>query len=149
MKLVVQCVLNASVSIENRIVSSIDRGYLVFVSFTDGDNSETIIKMVHKLVSLRIFPDENGKTNLSIKDINGSILSVSQFTLYASVIHGNRPSFTNCLKYDEASKLYDFFNEELKKSEVPYETGEFGADMKINLINDGPFTLILDSKEFN
>jgi len=122
---------------------------LLLVSFTNGDNKEIIDKMIHKLINLRVFPDENMKTNLSIQDIGGSFLSVSQFTLYADCIGGNRPSFIkNCLNPQEATKLYDYFNEELAKtSGLVVKTGIFGADMKVNLINDGPFTIMLDSKE--
>ncbi len=147
MKLLIQCVDKASVSIDNKLYSSIDKGYLVFSSFTSGDDEEILKKMTTKLLNMRVFQDENGKTNLSLKDINGKILSVSQFTLYANLKHGNRPSFIDCMKSEDANKLYLKFNEILKEEGYVVETGVFGADMKVELINDGPFTIILDSKE--
>ena len=147
MRVILQVVKNAKCVIDNCIHSSIDKGFLLFVGFTEGDNEEIIRKMVEKILKLRIFLDENGKTNLSLKEVNGEILSISQFTLYADVKKGNRPSFISALKGEESSRLYDFFNSELKKSEFKISTGIFGADMKIELINDGPFTLFLDSKE--
>lgn len=147
MKIVCQNVSSASVTINNEIYSEIERGYLLLVSFTNGDDRLTCNKMIEKLIKMRVFPDDNGKTNLSILDISGSILSVSQFTLYADIKKGNRPSFVNnCLNPKDASELYDYFNSELKKY-LPVKTGIFGADMKVNLVNDGPFTIILDSKE--
>ena len=148
MRIVTQNVINASVEINDQIYSKIDKGFLLLVSFTNGDNKEIVDKMAKKLVNLRVFQDENGKTNLSILDIAGSILSVSQFTLYADCQKGNRPSFINkCLNPDDASKLYDYFNEIIRSYHVDLKTGIFGADMKVNLINDGPFTIILDSEE--
>lgn len=147
MKVVIQRVLNASLSIDQRVCSSIGKGYLLLVSFTNGDNEEISKKMAEKISKLRIFDDENGKTNLSVFDVNGEILSVSQFTLYANLRKGNRPSFIDALIPSEADKLYKYFNECLKELNLPPKTGVFGADMKINLINDGPFTVILDSKE--
>lgn len=148
MKIVAQNVLEAYVKIDGQIYSKIGFGYMVLVSFTNGDNEEICEKMANKLVNLRVFPDENNKTNLSIKDINGSILSISQFTLYADCHKGNRPSFViNCLNPNEATKLYDYFNKCLENHGISVKTGVFGADMKVGLINDGPFTTILDSKE--
>ncbi len=148
MKIVAQNVLEAYVKIDGKIYSSIEQGYMILVSFTNGDTKEICEKMANKLVNLRVFPDENNKTNLSIKDINGSILSISQFTLYADCHKGNRPSFIlNCLNPAEATKLYDYFNDVLKQLGIDVKTGIFGADMKVGLINDGPFTTILDSKE--
>ena len=147
MRIVTQNALNASVTIDEKVVAKIDKGLLLLVSFTLGDDEEIIDKMINKLLSLRIFPDENGKTNLSLKDVDASLLSVSQFTLYASVKDGRRPSFTNCLSGEKASQLYDYFNEKLIYSGVKLEKGVFGEDMKVSFINDGPFTLILDSKE--
>jgi len=148
MKIVAQNVLEAYVKIDGKIYSSIGQGYMILVSFTNGDTKEICEKMANKLVNLRVFPDENNKTNLSIKDINGSILSISQFTLYADCNKGNRPSFIlNCLNPAEATKLYDYFNDVLKQLGIDVKTGIFGADMKVGLINDGPFTTILDSKE--
>lgn len=147
MKVVIQRVLDASLSIDQKVYSSISKGYLLLVSFTNGDNEEIANKMAEKISKLRIFEDENGKTNLSIFDVKGEILSVSQFTLYANLRKGNRPSFIDALKPDEADKLYIYFNKCLEKLNLPPKTGVFGADMKINLTNDGPFTIILDSKE--
>ncbi len=147
MKVVIQNVLQASVTIDNKVVGSISRGFCILVGFTDGDNEEIVDKMVNKIISLRLFNDENGKTNLSLKDINGEILSISQFTLYGTVKDGRRPAFINAMRPEPASKLYDYFNEALRKTEFKIQTGVFGADMKVSLINDGPFTMILDSKE--
>lgn len=145
MKVIIQRVSTSSVEINKKIVGKIDNGYMVLVSFTNGDTKEIVNKMVNKIVNLRIFEDENDKLNYSLKDVNGSILSISQFTLYAK-LNGRRPSFTDALNYKEASLLYDYFNEQLKNEEVHVETGVFGEDMKVSLINDGPITIIIDSK---
>jgi D-tyrosyl-tRNA(Tyr) deacylase len=147
MRVLVQEVLKASVTIDTKEVASIGRGFLLFVGFTQGDDQATIGKMVDKIMKLRIFPDENGKTNLSLASVNGSILSVSQFTLYGELKEGNRPSFVAALKPDEARILYAYFNNLLKERIPSLQTGVFQADMKVSLINDGPFTLMLDSKE--
>ena len=147
MRIIVQNVTRASCEVNQKIVGSISRGFCLFVGFTNGDNKEVVSKMANKLLSLRLFDDENGKTNLSLKDVNGEILSISQFTLYASVKDGRRPSFVNALNPKEASELYDYFNQCLKDTGYKVETGIFGAMMKIDLVNDGPFTTILDSKE--
>ena len=147
MKIIVQNVTRASCEVNQKIVGSISRGFCLFVGFTNGDNKEVVSKMANKILSLRLFDDENGKTNLSLKDVNGEILSISQFTLYASVKDGRRPSFVNALNPKEASELYDYFNQCLKDAGYKVETGIFGAMMKIDLVNDGPFTTILDSKE--
>ena len=147
MKIVLQNVLKASVEIDGKTFNEIDKGYLLLVSFTNGDNFEKCSRLAQKISKLRVFPDESGKTNCSIFDINGSILSVSQFTIYADVKKGNRPSFTNCLNPDEAIKLFNYFNEELRAYGLTVKTGIFGADMKVSLVNDGPFTLVLDSEE--
>lgn len=147
MRIIVQNVTRASCEVNQKIVGSISRGFCLFVGFTNGDNKEIVSKMANKLLSLRLFDDENGKTNLSLKDVNGEILSISQFTLYASVKGGRRPSFVNALNPKEASELYDYFNQCLKGAGYKVETGIFGAMMKIDLVNDGPFTTILDSKE--
>ena len=119
---------------------------LLLVSFTDGDNDEVIDWMVRKISNLRIFDDESGVMNLSVLDVGGKILSISQFTLYADCSKGNRPSFCNAMKSDEATKMYDYFNEVLAQ-DYKVEKGIFGADMKIKLLNDGPITIIMDSKE--
>lgn len=147
MKVVLQNVLNCGVKIKDKVYSSIDRGFLLLVSFTDGDNLDIINKMANKISKLRVFMDENGKTNLSLLDVNGKIMSVSQFTLYADVKKGNRPSFTNCLDFNKAKELYQQFNLELKKLNLIVEEGVFGEDMKVSFVNDGPFTLVIDSKE--
>lgn len=148
MRIVAQNVDEAYVRIDGKIISNIDKGYMILVSFTNGDSKDICEKMAQKLVNLRVFPDENGKTNLSIKDIGGSILSVSQFTLYADCHKGNRPSFVlNCLDPKDATKLYDYFNSCLIQLGINVKTGIFGAEMKVGLINNGPFTTILDSKE--
>lgn len=144
MKVVVQRVLNSNVKVNNEIVGSIDKGLMLLVGFTNGDNIDTINYMVNKILNLRIFDDENGVMNLSVKDVNGDILSISQFTLYGDARKGNRPSYINALKGEEATKLYDIFNETLKTSNLKVETGIFGEDMKVSLINDGPTTIIIE-----
>lgn len=146
MKVVVQRVSKANVTIDNKVYNSINNGLMILVGFTEGDNSFDIDYIVKKVVNLRIFDDENGVMNKSILDIKGSILSISQFTLYADTKKGNRPSYIKALKGELSTKLYDEFNEKLNNI-VPTKTGIFGADMKVNLINDGPVTIIIDSKE--
>jgi D-aminoacyl-tRNA deacylase len=146
-RVLVQLVKQASVTIDEKLYSSIGRGYLLFVGFTDGDNVETMTKMADKILKLRVFPDENGKTNLSISAIDGEVLSVSQFTLYASLLEGNRPSFIEAMRPEKASVLYKLWNNLLSERFKSVKTGVFGADMKVGLVNDGPFTLWLDSKE--
>ena len=147
MRLVVQNSLNASCEVNNEIVGKISHGFVVLVGFTHEDNEEIVDKMVKKFVSMRVFEDENGKTNLSLKDVDGEILSISQFTLYGSLKDGRRPSFTNAMEPTKASQLYDYFNKCLENEGFHVEKGIFGADMKIALVNNGPFTTILDSKE--
>jgi D-tyrosyl-tRNA(Tyr) deacylase len=147
MRVLVQEVLNASVKIEGEEVGSIARGFLLFVGFTSGDDEDIIKRMVDKVLKLRVFPDENGKTNLSLGDVGGEVLSVSQFTLYASAKEGNRPSFINAMRPEEAKPLFAYWNNILRERIPNLQTGVFGADMKVSLINDGPFTLWLDSKE--
>ena len=147
MRIVLTTVLNASVTIDNQVVGKIDRGFCVLVGFTHDDTKETVDKMLDKMLGLRVFPDENGLTNLSIYDIKGEILSVSQFTLYADLAKGRRPSFVNAMKPDEAKALYEYFNEQIKTKYGAVQTGVFGADMKVSSVNDGPFTIIMDSKE--
>ena len=146
MKVVVQRSKKSKVTINNKVNGSIDKGYVLLVGFTHNDTTDIVDKMINKILNLRIFEDENDKMNLSIKDINGSILSISQFTLYADSKKGNRPSFINAMKPDEASKLYDYFNQELSKY-IEVNTGIFGSDMKVEIYNDGPVTIILDSDE--
>ena len=147
MRIVLTTVLNASVEIEGKIVGQIDRGFCLLVGFTHSDNKEIVDKMIDKMLSLRVFMDEKGLTNLSIYDVGGQILSVSQFTLYADLAKGRRPSFINAMKPDEAKALYEYFNEQVKVKYGAVETGIFGADMKVSSVNDGPFTIILDSEE--
>lgn len=147
MKVLVQRVLNASLRIEGKLISEIEKGYLLFVGFEEGDEIPTMDKMAAKIAKSRLFEDENGKTNLSIKDVAGSILSVSQFTLAADLKEGNRPSFVKAMKPEKAKTFYALWNEKLRSFEIPVKEGVFGADMKITLCNDGPFTIIFDSKE--
>ncbi len=147
MRIVLTTVLQARVEINNKTVGQIGRGYLLLVGFTDGDNQETVEKMIDKVLSLRAFPDEHGQINISLQDVNGSILSVSQFTLYANTAKGRRPSFVDALRPGEAEPLYDYFNQQLELKHGKVSTGVFGADMKVYSVNDGPFTLLLDSKE--
>ena len=147
MRVVLTTVNHASVTINEKVVGSINRGFLLLVGFTAGDDEIIVEKMVDKLLSLRVFPDEHGQINISLNDVNGEILSVSQFTLYGDVKKGRRPSFVDALRPFEAEKLYDYFNLLIEQKHGRVSTGVFGADMKVNSENDGPFTLILDSKE--
>ena len=147
MKLIIQCVKEAKCVIDNETYSSINRGYMILVGIDINDNEEVVEKMVNKLIKFRINPDENDKINLSIKDINGEILSISQFTLLANAKKANRPGFENAMKGDPAKHLYEHFNHLLENEGITVKTGVFGADMKIHLINDGPLTFTLDSKE--
>jgi len=147
MRIVVQLVKEASVKIDNEVVGSIGNGLLLLVGFTNGDNPDIARKMAEKVCKLRIFPDSEGKTNLNIDAVNGNILSVSQFTLYGSVVEGNRPSFVNAMRPEEAKEMYQLFNNILRDKFPNLQTGIFQADMKVSLINDGPFTLVLDSSE--
>lgn len=144
MRVVVQRSKNSKVTINGKVNGSIDHGYVLLVGFTDGDNERIIDKMIDKIIHLRIFEDENEKMNLSILDTKGSILSISQFTLYANCKDGRRPSFVEAMNPNEATKLYDLFNEKLSKY-VHVETGIFGSDMKVEIYNDGPVTIMLDS----
>ena len=147
MKVVVQRVSNASCTVDNKITGQIEKGYMLLVGFGLNDNYQIIEKMAEKISKLRIFDDEDGKINKSIFDIKGKILSISQFTLYADCTKGNRPSFTNALGGDKATDFYKYFNECLRKLNIEVEEGIFGANMKINLLNDGPTTILLDSEE--
>mgnify|MGYP004503370773 CR=1 FL=1 len=143
MKVVVQRVSKASVSVDNQVVGSIKEGLMLLVGFTQDDTLKNIDYMVNKVLNLRIFPDEHGVMNKSVMDIGGSILSISQFTLYGDASKGNRPSYVKALKGEEAIKLYEIFNEKLKEN-VLVETGVFGADMQVELVNMGPTTIILE-----
>lgn len=146
MRILVQVVDEASVSVDNKLISSIGLGYLILVSFNNQDTLEIVDKMTEKLCKTRLFCDENGKTNLSIFDVKGEILSISQFTLYGSLKKTNRPSFVNSLNFEDAKKFYEYFNSKLAEK-VPTKVGLFGADMKISLVNNGPFTIMIDSDE--
>lgn len=145
MRVIVQRVKESSVKVDGKIVGKSGYGFMILVSFTKGDNNKVIDYMVNKIVNLRIMDDENGVMNKSILDIRGSILSISQFTLYADTKKGNRPSYIKALNGEEATKLYDLFNEKLGKL-VHVETGIFGAEMEVSLINDGPITIMLEKE---
>lgn len=147
MKFVIQRVTHASVTVDEKIVGKINKGFLVLVGVSETDNTAIADKMVDKLTGLRIFEDENEKTNLSISDVNGEFLVVSQFTLYADCRKGNRPSFTLAGKPDKANKLYEYIMNRIASKGFHVEHGIFGADMKVELLNDGPFTIVLDSTE--
>ena len=147
MRFVIQRVQKASVSVESRIVGNINKGYVVFLGVNHSDTIEIADKMVQKLLNLRIFEDENGKTNLDIKTVSGELLIISQFTLYADCRKGNRPSFTNAGNPELANMLYEYVIKKCNQQVKKVEHGVFGAHMEISLINDGPFTIILDSEE--
>ena len=143
MKIVAQRVTEASVKVDGKIVGEINNGLMLLVSFTQTDTEKEIDYMVNKVLALRIFDDENGVMNKSVLDVGGSILSISQFTLYGDASKGNRPSYIKALNGEQSVKLYDLFNEKLK-NHIKVETGIFGADMKVSLLNDGPVTIILE-----
>lgn len=144
MKIVIQRVAHAKVEVDGSTVGEIGRGFLILFGAAIGDTEADAARLAAKIAKLRIFEDDNGKTNLSIKDVSGDILSVSQFTLLADCSHGNRPSFINAAAPKEANALYEFFNDELRNCGLRVETGIFGADMKVSLLNDGPFTVVLE-----
>ena len=146
MKLVIQRVKESSVAIDGEVVGAIDKGYMILVGVTHEDTSEDVDYLVKKTRQLRIFEDENGKMNLDITNVGGSILSISQFTLLANTKKGNRPSFIEAANPELGKTLYQEFNDKLRQTGITVETGRFGADMKGSLINDGPVTIILDSK---
>lgn len=147
MKFVIQRVSKASVTIEGEVRGKIDKGFLVLIGVGQEDNEAIADKMVKKLIGMRIFQDENGKTNLALKDVDGQLLLISQFTLYADCKKGNRPSFINAGTPQRANELYQYIIQKCKEEIPVVEEGEFGADMKVELLNDGPFTVILDSAE--
>ena len=147
MKFVIQRVSEASVSVDNRLIGEIQKGYMVLIGISENDSQEIADKMVRKMIGLRIFEDEQGKTNLSLADVNGSLLLISQFTLYANCKKGNRPSFIEAGSPDQANTLYEYIIKKCKESVPNVQQGSFGADMKVSLINDGPFTIVLDSKQ--
>ena len=144
MKLVVQRVKEAKVEVEEKVVGKINKGFLVLIGVTHEDKKEQADYLVKKLCNLRVFEDENGKMNLGLKDIEGELLIVSQFTLYADCSNGNRPSFTNAARPEKANELYEYFCKECEKNDIKVEKGIFGADMKVSLINDGPVTIIIE-----
>ena len=146
MRVVLQRVAHASVTVEKKVIGKIQRGFLLLVGVTHDDAMEDMEYLVRKIVQMRIFEDEEGKLNRSIQDIGGEILSVSQFTLYADTKKGNRPSFSKAGPGDVALEMFEQFNGLLRDTGIPVETGQFGADMKVELLNDGPVTILLDSK---
>lgn len=147
MRAVIQVVQEASVTIEGQVTGRIGQGYLVLLGVAENDTDEQMKKLVKKMIDLRIFPDENGKTNLSIEDVNGDIMVVSQFTLLADCKKGRRPSFIKAGNPEKAKRMYEEFMKECEKRIGKVAHGEFGADMKVALVNDGPFTIVLDSDE--
>lgn len=147
MRIVVQRVKYSSCTIEGVVSGKIDKGFMLLIGFKTTDTLAELEKCCKKVVGMRIFEDENGKINKSLSDVNGSILAISQFTLYADCKHGNRPGFTEAMEYDKASKYYDLFVSMLRESGIHVETGIFGADMKIELLNDGPVTILLDTDD--
>ena len=147
MKLLVQRVSSAKVDVDSKTVGKINKGFLVLIGVTHTDTKEIADYLVKKLCNLRVFKDENSKMNLSIKDVDGELLIVSQFTLYADCQHGNRPSFVNSAKPDMANELYEYFVERCRKEVKNVETGIFGVDMKVSLLNDGPVTIMLEKED--
>lgn len=146
MKFVIQRVTEASVAVDGKMLGEIQKGFLVLIGVSNQDTREIADKMIKKLIGLRIFDDADGKTNLSLKDVDGQLLLISQFTLYADCKKGNRPSFINAGQPELANELYEYIIAECRKEIPVVQTGEFGADMKVSLCNDGPFTVILDSE---
>lgn len=147
MKFVIQRVLESSVKVDGETIGEIGKGFMVLIGVGQDDTKEIADKMVKKMIGLRIFEDENGKTNLSLADVNGSLLLISQFTLYANCKKGNRPSFIESGAPDMAEALYEYIIEKCKENVSIVERGSFGADMKVSLVNDGPFTIVLDSEK--
>ncbi len=144
MRLLVQRVLNSNVKVDGKITGEINKGYMVLLGVTHDDDTEKADYLVKKLINLRVFEDENGKMNLNINQIGGELLIISQFTLYGNTKDGNRPSFTEAAKPEKAEELYNYFVEQCRKEGIKTETGIFGADMKVSLINDGPVTIMLE-----
>ncbi|WP_207694123.1 D-tyrosyl-tRNA(Tyr) deacylase [Enterococcus sp. DIV0212c] len=147
MRAVIQRVSQAEVVIDQKSVGKIEQGFMILLGIHETDTTEDVAYLVRKISKLRVFEDASGKMNLSIQEIQGSILSVSQFTLYADTKKGNRPSFIEAARPEAAIPLYEAFNQQLKELDIPVETGEFGADMAVSLINDGPVTIIIDTKD--
>lgn len=147
MRFVIQRVTEASVTIDGKVRGAINKGFMVLIGIENSDTKDVADKMIKKLLNMRIFEDEQGKTNLALSDVGGALLLISQFTLYADCKKGNRPSFTKAGAPDMASALYDYIVAECKAQGYKVEQGEFGADMKVSLLNDGPFTILLDSQD--
>lgn len=147
MKFVIQRVTDAKVSVDGKVVGKIGKGFMVLIGIAGTDTMEIADKMIKKLIGMRIFEDENGKTNLALKDVGGELLLISQFTLYSDCKKGNRPSFVNAGAPDMADEMYQYIISQCKKEIDVVEKGIFGADMKVSLVNDGPFTIVLDSDE--
>lgn len=147
MRVVVQRVKHSGCTVDSKLISSINKGFMLLIGFKKTDTLVELEKVIKKVSGLRIFEDENGKMNKSLKDVNGEILAISQFTLYADSKHGNRPSFTEAMEYKKANEYYDLFCDKLNQLGLVTKKGIFGADMKIDLINDGPVTIILDSDD--
>ncbi len=149
MKVVIQRVKRASVTVDNKVIGSIEKGFLLLIGIGKEDTKEVVDKYLDKIIKMRIFADSEGKTNLSLGDVDGEILAVSQFTLYADCKKGNRPNFLMAGGQELGKELYDYFLEECRKRIHKVEGGEFGADMEVSLINDGPFTIVLDENSFS
>ena len=149
MKFIIQRASEASVTVEGQVIGQIGKGYLVLIGVGENDTKELADRYIKKMLGLRIFEDENGKTNLSLKDVGGSLLLVSQFTLYANCRKGNRPSFTEAGNPELAEELYEYIIAQCRKEIPEVQTGSFGAHMKVSLVNDGPFTILLDENLFN
>lgn len=147
MKFVIQRVTEANVKVDGEMIGEIQKGFLVLIGIADSDNEEIADKMIRKMTGLRIFEDAQGKTNLSLSDVDGSLLLISQFTLYANCKKGNRPSFIEAGKPGKANALYEYMIEKSRAAGLAVQTGRFGADMKVTLVNDGPFTIVLDSEQ--
>ena len=147
MRILIQRSLQSSVEVNQQIIGSIDKGFVILVGVTHEDDASDVEYCVRKVANLRLFEDEEGKTNLSLKDVQGEILSISQFSLFANTKKGNRPSFIRAGQPEHANQLYEDFNEQLRAQGFKVETGEFGADMQVKIMNDGPMTLLIDSKD--
>ena len=147
MRVILQRVTSSSVMIDGKCVGKSGSGYMLLVGFTHDDTEKDIDYMIDKIIHLRVFSDNDGNMNLSLEDVKGSILSISQFTLYADARKGRRPSFIEAMRPEKATILYDLFNQKLKETGIPVETGIFGADMKVTLTNDGPVTICLESRK--
>ncbi len=147
LRILIQRSLQSSVEVNQQTIGSIDKGFVILVGVTHDDDASDVEYCVRKIANLRLFEDEDGKTNLSLKDVQGEILSISQFSLFANTKKGNRPSFIRAAQPDHANQLYEDFNEQLRALGFKVETGEFGADMQVKIINDGPMTLLIDSKD--